>query len=151
MCSSDLGGSENVPVIAVLVKPGEIVQKEDPLFTLESEKATMDVPAPFAGTLEALLVQVGTKVSTGTLVARMRVEESQASAPPPVAASPTEDAPSQLPPAAAEPPASSLPSGDDEEPADLHLPLVVLGAGPGGYTAAFRAADLGLEVGLVER
>ena len=141
----DLGGSENVPVIAVLVKPGDTVQKEDPLFTLESEKATMDVPAPFAGTIESLLVSVGTKVSTGSLVARMLVEESRASSLPQGG----ESRASPLPPSGGEESrASSLPQ---EPVADLHIPLVVLGAGPGGYTAAFRAADLGLDVGLVER
>jgi dihydrolipoamide dehydrogenase len=138
----DLGGAEDVPVIAVLVKAGDVVAKEDPLFTLESEKATMDVPAPYAGTIEALLVEVGTKVSTGDLVARIAAAGASAAA-----------APASVPPppvAAPSPVATPAPAGT-EPAADLHVPLVVLGAGPGGYTAAFRAADLGLEVALIER
>ena len=156
----DLGGSENVPVIAVLVKPGDVVQPEDPLFTLESEKATMDVPAPFAGIIDSLNVAVGSKVSTGSLVATMTEVDAApvaasasavATAPSPIMLSPrsgpTEESAAEA--------ATSSPAGGAaaaaEPVADLHLPLVVLGAGPGGYTAAFRAADLGLTVGLVER
>ena len=138
----DLGGSADVPVIAVLVKAGDVVQKEDPLFTLESEKATMDVPAPFAGTVEAVLVNIGMKVNTGTLVARISAAESREQARSHNAAESREPTPSHTEASAA---------AADEPAADLHIPLLVLGAGPGGYTAAFRAADLGLEVGLVER
>ena len=156
----DLGGSENVPVIAVLVKPGDVVQPEDPLFTLESEKATMDVPAPFAGIIDSLNVAVGSKVSTGSLVATMTEVDAApvaasasavATAPSPIMLSPRSGPTAE---SAAEA-ATSSPAGGAaaaaEPVADLHLPLVVLGAGPGGYTAAFRAADLGLTVGLVER
>ncbi len=150
----DLGGSADVPVIAVLVKAGDVVQKEDPLFTLESEKATMDVPAPFAGTVEALLVEVGTKVSTGSLVARIAAADSREQARSHSAGDSREQVASH---GAAESreqvPSHTEVSGAaaDEPAADVHIPLLVLGAGPGGYTAAFRAADLGLEVGLVER
>ncbi|MFM7067379.1 MAG: dihydrolipoyl dehydrogenase [Gammaproteobacteria bacterium] len=156
----DLGGSENVPVIAVLVKPGDVVQPEDPLFTLESEKATMDVPAPFAGIIDSLNVAVGSKVSTGSLVATMTEVDAApvaasasavATTPSPIMLSPRSGSTAE---SAAEA-ATSSPAGGAaaaaEPVADLHLPLVVLGAGPGGYTAAFRAADLGLTVGLVER
>jgi dihydrolipoamide dehydrogenase len=165
----DLGGSENVPVIAVLVKPGDVVQKEDPLFTLESEKATMDVPAPFAGTVEALLVDVGTKVSTGSLVAHIAPAAASEAVRAPVSAAPVTTAssvpigaPASAPvsapvsapasaPVSPSAPATVAAAAVAEPNADIHIPLLVLGAGPGGYTAAFRAADLGLEVALVER
>ncbi len=162
----DLGGTADVPVIAVLVKAGDVVQKEDPLFTLESEKATMDVPAPFAGTVEAVLVNIGMKVNTGSLVARIAAAESREQARSHSAADSREQARSHNAAESREQVAShsaaqsreQAPShtevsgaAADEPAADLHIPLLVLGAGPGGYTAAFRAADLGLEVGLVER
>ena len=162
----DLGGTADVPVIAVLVKAGDVVQKEDPLFTLESEKATMDVPAPFAGTVEALLVEVGTKVSTGSLVARIAAAESREQARSHIAADSREQVASHIAADSREQVASHIAADSreqvashtevsaaaaDEPAADLHIPLLVLGAGPGGYTAAFRAADLRLEVGLVER
>ena len=154
-----LGDFKDVPVIAILVNPGQAVAENDPLVTLESDKATMDVPAPFAGTVEKVMVKVGDRIGEGALLA---IVAPGAAAP--VAA----EAP------AAEPAATPAPEGRTgdtvrmrrpeladgapaaagavEEPAaDLTLPLIVLGAGPGGYTAAFRAADLGLKVGLIER
>jgi len=155
-----LGDFGNVPVIAVLVTPGQAVAENDPLLTLESDKATMDVPAPFAGTVREVLVKVGDKISEGTLVARIEAGSAAPAAAEEAAAGRTGDTirmrrPDVAAPAAA--PAADVPAAPasvvaGEEPAaDLTLPLVVLGAGPGGYTAAFRAADLGLKVGLIER
>ena len=156
-----LGDYSNVPVIAVVAAPGQAVAENDPLLTLESDKATMDVPAPFAGTVTEILVKAGDRVSEGTLIARM-TEGAAPTAPAgepasgrtgdtvrmrrPEVAEPAGAAPA-APPAAPSPAISAGP----EPAADLTLPLLVLGAGPGGYTAAFRAADLGLKVGLIER
>jgi dihydrolipoamide dehydrogenase len=120
----DIGDFADIPVIEVLVAPGDTIAPEDPLVTLESDKATMDVPSPVAGTVESLAVNVGDKVSQGSLV---------------LVAAEDGAAPAETPPAA--------PAPDAERSTDV----LVLGAGPGGYTAAFRAADLGKSVTLVER
>lgn len=139
-----LGDFTDIPVIEVLVTPGQVVLENDSLMTLESDKATMDLPAPFAGTVEAVLVRVGDRVREGTLVARMTAtarpaEDTVMPTPSATETTRTAAAPARQPTASVEP------------TADSHFPLVVLGAGPGGYTAAFRAADLGLKVALVER
>lgn len=154
----DLGEFKDVPVIEVLVKPGDAVQREDPLITLESDKATMDVPSPHAGRVSEVKVKVGDRVSKGTPILTLEIEaeeRAQAGAAPALekAGSGTasgarehrapERAPERLEPAAA-PPVSA-------PKADLHGEVVVIGAGPGGYTAAFRAADLGKKVVLIER
>src|SRR4051794_38082665 len=135
----DIGDFTEVPVIEVLVEVGQEVAEEDPLITLESDKATMDVPAPSAGTVAELLVAVGDKVSEGTLILRLEGAASsdggQGSGP-----STEEPAPDAE---------GSDPSGAPE--ADVSCQVVVLGSGPGGYSAAFRAADLGLKTVLVER
>jgi dihydrolipoamide dehydrogenase len=127
----DIGDFADVPVIEVLVAPGDEVAVEDPLVTLESDKATMDVPSPVAGTVRELRVQVGDKVSEGSVV--LMVEPAETSAPS------SDGAPA--PAVAGETP----PTGRRD------AQVVVLGGGPGGYTAAFRAADLGLKTVLVER
>jgi dihydrolipoamide dehydrogenase len=145
----DIGDFKNIPIIEILVKPGDNVQPEDPLIALESDKATMEVPSPAAGVIKELKVKVGDKVSQGTLVLTLDAEASaepaaaSASAPAPAkAAAPT--APAAAP--AAAPTASTFAGG-----ADVDCDVLVLGAGPGGYSAAFRAADLGLKTVLVER
>ncbi|MGE0582245.1 MAG: dihydrolipoyl dehydrogenase [Steroidobacteraceae bacterium] len=151
----DLGGHADVPVIDVLVSVGDRIEVDTPLVTLETDKATMDVPSPLAGTLVELTVRKDDRVSAGSIIARLDTGAA-AVAPKPAAdgrrASDRTDAP---PPAAEESlktkvllQLSGLP--EDAE-ADRHAQLLVLGAGPGGYTAAFRAADLGLAVTLVER
>jgi dihydrolipoamide dehydrogenase len=134
----DIGDFKNVPIIELHVKPGDSVKAEDPLISLESDKATLDVPSPGAGTIVTMLVKVGDKVSKGTLIATMTAAGAAAGAAPAAAA----------PKAAAAPaPTAKAASGT----ADMHAELLVLGAGPGGYTAAFRAADLGKKVVLIER
>jgi dihydrolipoamide dehydrogenase len=148
----DIGDFKNIPVIEVLVKPGDSVNKEDPLVTLESDKATMDIPSPSAGTVKAVSLKPGDKVSMGTLV--LTLEETAAGAP--AATSAAAAAPATAPaPAASKPaagPAGAAPKSDlSGVKTDLHTEVLVLGAGPGGYTAAFRAADLGKKVVLVER
>ncbi|MEM9442395.1 MAG: dihydrolipoyl dehydrogenase [Pseudomonadota bacterium] len=136
----DIGDFSDVPVIGIMVAPGDEVAKEDPLIELESDKATMEVPSPVAGKVVALTVKEGDKVSEGSVILTMDVAGA-------VEASPSEKAPSasngEAKPAAEQPKAKA--SGD------IHADLLVLGSGPGGYTAAFRAADLGLKTVLVER
>ena len=138
----DIGDFEKVDVIEVLVRPGDRVEKETPLITLESDKATMEIPSPDAGTVGKVTVKVGDKVSQGDLILHLESagEKTRASAG-------TADAGSGS--VANEAPGNdtAVASGD----ADLHAQVVVLGAGPGGYTAAFRAADLGLQTVLVEK
>jgi dihydrolipoyl dehydrogenase len=136
----DIGDFTDVPVIEVLVSPGDTVAQEDPLIVLESDKASMDVPAPQAGTVVDLLVEVGDKVSKGTPILTLDAESDGQPAKQ-EAESPAEQE--------AEPPAEEPADGGDGggDRADV----VVIGSGPGGYTAAFRAADLGLRTVLVER
>ncbi|MEO1201536.1 MAG: dihydrolipoyl dehydrogenase [Pseudomonadota bacterium] len=141
----DLGDFSDVEVIEVLVSPGDAIAVEDGLVTLETDKAAMDVPATAAGTIASVSVAVGDKVNPGDTVA-MLVADGAAAADEPA----TGDAPAAE--AATPPPASSVAaSGAKIENPDHSAQLVVLGAGPGGYTAAFRAADLGMDVILVER
>jgi len=146
----DIGGFTDVPVIEVLVKPGDVVQPEDSLVTLESDKATMDVPSPVAGTVKEVGLKVGDKVSQGALVLVLTVSESAAKP----ATAPTRAAPKPATPApvAAAParPAAAVVSAHTG-PVDVECELLVLGSGPGGYSAAFRSADLGMKTVLVER
>ncbi|HEX6691219.1 MAG TPA: dihydrolipoyl dehydrogenase, partial [Burkholderiales bacterium] len=125
----DIGDFKEVEVIEVLVKPGDSVAKEQSLITLESDKATMEIPSPGAGTVQSIKLKVGDKVSKGSAIL---VLESSEKAP----AEPPRAAPTTPTPAAG---------------ADIECDVVVLGSGPGGYSAAFRAADLGMKVVLVER
>jgi dihydrolipoamide dehydrogenase len=136
----DIGDFTDVEIIEIHVNAGDAVAVEDPLITLESDKASMEVPSPVAGVVESMLVAVGDKVSEGSPVAVLRtVGDGAAGSAPPATAS-TGSTSVGAAPAMAQP-------GE----AAVTARLVVLGAGPGGYTAAFRAADLGLEVVLVER
>jgi dihydrolipoamide dehydrogenase len=127
-----------VPIIEVHVAPGAEIKTEDPVITLESDKATMDVPAPAAGMVQAVHAKVGDRVSEGSLIATLETGEAKATA---AAKAAGPSAPIEIP--AAKP--------ARERKAELHAEILVLGAGPGGYTAAFRAADLGKKVVLVER
>ena len=132
----DIGDFADVPVIEIHVKPGDSVAAEDPLVTLESDKATMDVPAPEAGVVKALAVSLGDKVSEGAPLLTLDVAGAGAAA---------------WGAAAAQIPAGSSQPGAAAAQGDIHAEIVVLGAGPGGYSAAFRAADLGKQVVLIER
>ena len=136
----DLGDFSGVDVIEIHVKPGDRISVEDPLVTLETDKATMDVPAPRAGTVVSVALKKGDKVSAGDLVVTLDAAEAAAETKP---ATPPKPAASPAPRAAPEPKAGGAPPRGKR--------LAVIGAGPGGYTAAFRAADLGLTVTLVER
>ncbi len=144
----DIGDFDDVPIIEILVAVGDTVSTEDPLVTLESDKATMDVPAPFDGVVKQLAVLVGDRVSEGSVLMTVEGGEAEASgddagSAPPVEAKVT-DEPAPSPP-------SSSPPSDGEGDGDRDFDVVVLGSGPGGYSAAFRAADLGLKTALIER
>lgn len=143
----DIGDFKNIPVIEVLVKPGDSVSAEDPLVTLESDKATMDIPAPSAGVVKAVSLKPGDKVSMGSLILTLEEAGAGSAAPAPQTAAPAAAAR----PAAAPAPAPQSSASHSAVKADIQCEVLVLGAGPGGYTAAFRAADLGKQVVLVER
>jgi dihydrolipoamide dehydrogenase len=155
----DIGDFEEVEVIEVLVNEGDQISPEQSLITLESDKATMELPAEQGGRIKTLKVAVGDKVSEGTVIALMEVERTASESPQPQTETQPEPSPFSQP---------TTPSASGERPstatvgvstvesvelpgADIQAEVVVLGAGPGGYTAAFRAADLGKEVVLIER
>jgi len=144
----DIGDFKNVPVVEVLVKPGDTVQPEDPLVTLESDKATLEVPSPAAGVVKELKLKIGDKVSQGSLILTLDAADTA-----PASAKPT---PSSAQPAvtdtAPQPPMPAAKSSTSfTGSVDVECDMLVLGAGPGGYSAAFRAADLGMKTVLVER
>jgi dihydrolipoamide dehydrogenase len=147
----DIGDFSDVPIIEIHVSAGDEVAVDDPIITLESDKATMDVPAPVAGTVTAVPVSVGDTVSEGDVILSVEVAGAEA-APAGEAVQPaaTATAPAAQPAAAtaAAPTPAPAPS---PEAGDFDAEVLVLGSGPGGYTAAFRAADLGARVVLVER
>jgi dihydrolipoamide dehydrogenase len=144
----DIGDFKDVPVIEVLIKIGDVVKAEDSLITLESDKATMDVPSPVSGTVTEVKVKVGDKVTEGTLVALVSAGASVGTATEkPAAAAPTAATPA--PPTVA--PVAAPVAGSYAGKADVECEMLVLGAGPGGYSAAFRAADLGMKTVIVER
>ena len=169
----DIGDFSDVPIIEIHVAPGDTVAAEDPLVTLESDKATLDVPSPVAGTVGELRVSVGDSVSEGTVIAMIDAEGGGAPAKESVTSQSADTAGGGSPETAAGPreeltaPAgygsSAAPPTSEREPAavgapapytgqkgDVHAEVLVLGAGPGGYTAAFRAADLGKKVVMVD-
>jgi dihydrolipoamide dehydrogenase len=162
----DIGDFTDVPVIEIHVAPGDEVAVEDPLVTLESDKATMDVPAPSAGVIKQLSVQVGDRVSEGSVLLMLEPDSAGASAPA------ESEAPASVPEAEREVEGEAPPDAEPEAPPEAEretepetppppaakaeggerdAQVVVIGSGPGGYTAAFRAADLGLKTILIER
>jgi dihydrolipoamide dehydrogenase len=143
----DLGEFMDVEVIEVLVKPGDSVEPETPLITLETDKATMDVPSTVAGVIQELKVRKGDRVSKGSLIARVSADDGDTVKIPSL----SETVVLAKPAGQAATPAAKPAAATDEPAADVSTPLLVIGAGPGGYTAAFRAADLGLSVTLVDR
>ena len=161
----DLGNFDEVAIVDVLVKPGDKIEVETPLVTLETDKATMDVPSTAAGTVLEVLAKKGGKIAKGGVIARIEGVAAAPAAAPAIkpaaqAATPEAKAPAapaapapQRPAAASAPATAPKPSRPlkADVPHDRETQLLVLGAGPGGYTAAFRAADLGLKVTLVER
>lgn len=160
----DIGDYSDVPVIEVLVAVGDSVVKDQGLVTLESDKATLEVPSSAAGVVKELKIKVGDNLSEGAVVLLLETE-GEAAAPAAPAKADTKPAPAAAAPAVAPgskppvtpshrapaEPAPSKPALASGKPADIECKMVVLGAGPGGYTAAFRAADLGLDTVLIER
>jgi len=147
----DIGNFKDVDVIDVMVKPGDAVTREQGLVTLETDKAAMDVPSPHAGKVKEVKLKKGDKASEGTLVAVLEVDEA-AEAPKPSAPKPAA-APAPAAPKA-EPPKSIQTGANVPEYSgkhDIECQLVVIGSGPGGYSAAYRASDLGLNTVMVER
>ena len=166
----DIGDFEEVGVIEILVKPGDTVQKESSLVTVESDKATMEIPSPSAGVVKEIKVKLGDKIAEGSLLLTLSTESPDqepvssqiaANQPPATATGPAPagtPAPAAAPtpaptpePAIATAPAARASVQASREPADLECDVLVLGSGPGGYSAAFRSADLGRNVVLVER
>ena len=149
----DIGGHGDVPVIELLVAVGDTVTKDQGLVTLESDKATMEVPAVAAGVIKALKVKLGDTVSEGSVIAVIDSATSEAAAKPAAPAPAKTEAPAPAAPVAKSEPAAPAPqaTASSGRKADIECGMVVIGAGPGGYTAAFRSADLGLDTVLVER
>lgn len=150
----DIGDFDNVPVIEVLVAKGDQVEKDQSLLTLESEKATMEIPSPEAGTIISLTISEGDNVAKGAVIGQMEVSETSQQDKPKESAGDKKPATKQDKPAAAQQPVEATEAQTEQTVSQNHdydTDLVVIGAGPGGYTAAFRAADLGLNVTLVER
>ena len=155
----DIGDYKNIPVIEIFVKVGDTVAVEDSLLTLESDKATLDVPSSHAGIIKEIKVKVGDKISEGSVVVVLEANTTEAapasvSAPAITTATATTSVPeTQTPTPAAQPTTPTAPVTEAlaDIPHDLSCEMLVLGAGPGGYSAAFRAADLGMDVVLVER
>jgi len=158
----DIGDFKDVAIIEVLVKPGDAVKAEQSLITVESDKASMEIPSSHAGVVKELKVGVGDKVNEGTVIVSLEAEgagapTSSVRAEPVEAPAPTSTGQR----ASAAPPPQPSPSGGGSEAApqaarfagsaDIECDVLVLGAGPGGYSAAFRAADLGMKTVLVER
>ncbi len=143
----DIGDFRDVDIIEVLVSAGESVDKETSLIALETDKATMDIPCPQAGIIEEILVRVGDKVSQGDAIAKLSTVENAATTTKQERKSTTGQITDPEPSAPNITPQPAAAPGE----ADLHAEVVVLGSGPGGYTAAFRAADLGKKVILIER
>jgi len=150
----DIGDFKEVAIIEVLVKPGDTVKAEQSLITVESDKASMEIPSSHAGVVKELKVRIGEKVSEGSVILSLDAADAAvAAAAAAAAAAPKQAAPQPAPAAAPQasaaapaPQAASYAGG-----ADIECDMLVLGAGPGGYSAAFRAADLGLKTVLVER
>lgn len=136
----DIGDFDNVPVIGILVAVGDTVAAEDPLIELESDKATMEVPSPAAGVVKSIAVSEGDEVAEGALILTLETAEANAVSEGVEPSSPVGAAPQAV-----------AATGTATGAGDVHGEVVVLGSGPGGYTAAFRAADLGKKVVLIEK
>ena len=143
----DIGDFKDVAIIELLVKPGDTVKAEQSLITVESDKASMEIPSSHAGVVKELKVALGDKINEGTVILTLEAAGASAAAAPAPAAAPAVTPPAAPLAAPATAPAAASYAGG----ADLECDMLVLGAGPGGYSAAFRAADLGLKTVLVER
>jgi dihydrolipoamide dehydrogenase len=145
----DIGDFAEVTVIEVLVKPGDTIKPEQSLITVESDKASMEIPSSASGVVKELKVKLGDKVTEGTVL--LSLESGAATVPVPAAAPAPAQPPAAATAAAVVVPVAALAAASYAGGADLECDMLVLGAGPGGYSAAFRAADLGMKTVLVER
>jgi dihydrolipoamide dehydrogenase len=142
----DIGDFKDVAVIEIFVKVGDTIEAEQSLVTLETDKAAMEIPAPSGGIVKALKVKVDDKVSQGSVILVLETtEQSSSSSSPSEKEATSSPEKKEVTPQTAPTPAAAVSKGD------LHAEVVVLGSGPGGYTAAFRAADLGKQVILIEK
>ena len=140
----DVGDFKEIPVIEILVQPGDSVEKETSLITLETDKATIEIPAPQNGTVKEIKVKIGDTVSEGSIILTLKPITNPTDSPPHTKKdTKAEFSPPTVSPTSTQP--TTIPRGD------FHADVAILGAGPGGYTAAFRAADLGKKVILIER
>jgi dihydrolipoamide dehydrogenase len=146
----DIGDFKDVAVIEVLVKAGDTVRAEQSLVTVESDKASMEIPSSHAGVVKEMKVALGDKVSEGSVLLLLQAEGAAAAVPAPAVSPPPAAAPAARP-AAPAPSAPAPAAASCAGAADLECDMLVLGAGPGGYSAAFRAADLGMKTVLIER
>ena len=141
----DIGDFKEVEVIEVLVKAGDSVKKDQSLITVESDKASMEIPSSHSGVVKEMKIKLGDKVAEGSIVLVLETSEGGVAAAPAAATA----APAQSAPAA---PAVAAPAGSSYQgPVDVDCEMMVLGGGPGGYSAAFRAADLGMQTVLIEK
>ena len=155
----DIGDFKDVAVIELLVKPGDTVKAEQSLITVESDKASMEIPSSAAGVVREIRLKLGDTVNQGDVILTLEGDGAVAAAPPPAPAASAPATPAPAPaaaPAALSPAPAPAPAAASAAPAfagaiDEECDLLVLGAGPGGYSAAFRGADLGLKTVLVER
>jgi dihydrolipoamide dehydrogenase len=152
----DIGDFKDVEVIEVLVKPGEAIAKEQSLITVESDKAAMEIPSSHAGVVKDMRVKLGERVSEGTVVLTLEAEAAAAASPAPAFAAASAGATAPATPASTAAPAPREPAappaaGSYQGKVDIECEVVVLGSGPGGYSAAFRSADLGRKTLLIER
>jgi dihydrolipoamide dehydrogenase len=158
----DIGDFDEVEIIEILVSAGDVIAQDDSMITLESDKATMEIPSPAAGEVKEIKVSMGDKIARDTLILLLEVQEgvaaesSSADNPDDTTAAadtkqPVETSAERPAPVQSDTPAPSTPAPNDFEKGDKHAELLILGSGPGGYTAAFRAADLGRQVIMIER
>ncbi|MGF6968086.1 dihydrolipoamide dehydrogenase [Paraburkholderia sp. WC7.3g] len=148
----DIGDFKDVDVIEVNVKPGDVIEQEQSLLTLESDKASMEVPSDIAGTVKEVRIKPGDKVSQGTVIALVEASAGGTTAAAAAPKAPEKAAPAPAPAAATQKAAAPAPqAGSYTGSADIECDMLVLGSGPGGYSAAFRSADLGMKTVLVER
>ena len=144
----DIGDFAEVTVIELMVAPGDTIKVDQSLITVESDKASMEIPSSHGGVVKELKVKLGDKVKEGSIVLLLEAASAEASA------APAAPAPAAAAPAKATAPVAAFPAPTASSfagSADIDCDLLVLGAGPGGYSAAFRAADLGLKVVIIER
>ncbi|WP_153100750.1 dihydrolipoyl dehydrogenase [Paraburkholderia hayleyella] len=150
----DIGDFKEVDVIEVNIKPGDVIENEQALMTLESDKASIEVPSDVAGTVKEVRVKAGDKVSEGTVIALVEASAATPAKETGARAATPAPAPAPAPASVAKSTASAAPApqaGHFSGKADVECDMLVLGSGPGGYSAAFRSADLGMKTVLVER